>query len=745
MEDVTIFRLKTGEAVESIKDLKENIKQLKKELEGYTETAEENGVKVTKTYDALKIGTKEYADTLSRLKANQSALKDAMNATTASLDQVKTAATGAGESYNALVHRMSALKEEWRTIDTSTEAGNKRFLELSEQIELVNRKLKNMDAGIGNHQRNVGNYVSALDGLSAGFKATAGSASSMIAPIAGATTGLKAMSATPAVAVMGLLANILVKVIDSLKSSETNANAAAKAMTFFAGAGDVVKGVMQVLGKAVGKVADVLGNLAYKIFPKLREAADLRNEITQKEIDLSLKQRKATEDNADAELEIARLRQEAADKVNLSAEERIALLEKANAIELQISQRNVEIAKAEYEIQKLRSKTSENSKEENDALAQSYANMRKAETDYFSKSRELVAQISRARKEAQSEADKQMKDEQSAREKSLKEESKAKQRMISINKSMWEQRLVTAKKGSEDEYTTRQAILEDEYILEKEKAHQDIADADELVKTLEVLEMKYYDKRMKLADDFAQAQEDAEAQRRRNEVDAMRDGTMEKLNAEIALKKWELDTMHQLEEESDEAFYARKIAKEKEYIEATRNRFEQLTAIAQGFASATASILGSIGDLYEQNGENDVRSARKAKAVRIASATIDTISGAIGAYMQSVKSLPAPMNVAVGAAQAAAVTASGIAQIAKIRATKIDGSENGTADVSAPMAASVSAPVISEGVRQTSLITTARDEQRLNAIAAPQRVYILQSDIEAAGRTSRVRVAEASF
>ena len=123
IETITILKVGTQEAVKNVGDLRNNIKILKKDLED------------------LDIGTQEYQDTLSELKVNQNALKDAMYATSSSMDNLAQAATGTGESYNALVHRMAAYKEELRTVDTSTEAGMQRFKELAAQVNNVNDKL----------------------------------------------------------------------------------------------------------------------------------------------------------------------------------------------------------------------------------------------------------------------------------------------------------------------------------------------------------------------------------------------------------------------------------------------------------------------------------------------------------------------------------------------------------------------------------------------------------------------------
>jgi hypothetical protein len=727
-EDVIILKVGTEEAVKSVGDLKNNIKELKKQLDGYTEATgevDEQGKKVYKTIEGLTIGSEEYKNALEELKINQNALRDAMYATTASMEDVSAAAMGASESYNSLVHQMAALKEEWRA--TNDEA---RRNELGVQIGEVNQKLKDMDASIGNYQRNVGNYSSALAGLKDGFLATAGGAGAVINPVKNVTMGFKALSATPVVGILGLIANVLNSVISNLKSSEGNINAVTQAMSPFAAATDLVKNTMQVLGGAVAKVASVLGNLAMKIFPALREAAELRNQITEKEISLSYKQREAIEKNAEAELEIAKLKQKSVDKDKYSAKERIAFLEQAIALELEVSQRAKDIANQEYELQVLKSKTAENSKEENDALAQAYANKIKAETNYFNKSKELTSQLVAVKKE-----------EKDANEKATREAEKSKQKQIEINKSLWQVRLQTAKKGSGEEYQIKSAILEDEYLLEKSKAMLEIKDADEKVKTLEVIEKKYHERRIQLSNEYADNLIEAERQQLENRMLEQEENSNAMLQAKIELKKFELDTLHQLETESDEDFYARKLQAEKDYTEAkkelTANQIQQMSAVA----GATSSLLSSIADMYESDEKNAEKNAKKVKALRIASATIDMLQGAVGAFTQASSTYPPPYGQIIGGVSAAAVVAMGVANIAKIKSTDPTGSSGGGSSTPAV----VNPPSVDTQMPSVRNVTSASEEDRLNRIASPQKVYILQSDIEAAGSQSKVQIEESSF
>lgn len=203
--------------------------------------------------------------------------------------------------------------------------------------------------------------------------------------------------------------------------------------------------------------------------------------------------------------------------------------------------------------------------------------------------------------------------------------------------------------------------------------------------------------------------------------------------------------------------YRQKIADAEEEIEARKNEHiaeqdeeatkkrkattQDMLNTMQGLADGTSSILSSIADMYEEDAENSEEAAKKVKALRIASATIETISGAIGAFMQASSTIPPPAGQIVGAVQAAAVLATGLAQIQKIRNTEID-KDGGTGG---SISASVDAPALTPQVNEVRNITSASEEDRLNRMASDQRVYILSSDIEASQRQRQVQVKETTF
>lgn len=183
-------------------------------------------------------------------------------------------------------------------------------------------------------------------------------------------------------------------------------------------------------------------------------------------------------------------------------------------------------------------------------------------------------------------------------------------------------------------------------------------------------------------------------------------------------------------------------AKQQEDVQKQKELMEQRVDALRQVAGATSSILGSLADMYESNTDASERETKKAKALRIAAATIDMLQGAVTAYAAA-QSLGVPLGPIVGAVNAAAVIAAGTANIAKIKNTQV--SKNGTTSTPT-VSASVPAPSQPyTAPEQVRTITSASEEDRLNRMAEPSRVYILQSDIEAAGRASKVQVDESTF
>ena len=101
-------------------------------------------------------------------------------------------------------------------------------------------------------------------------------------------------------------------------------------------------------------------------------------------------------------------------------------------------------------------------------------------------------------------------------------------------------------------------------------------------------------------------------------------------------------------------------------------------------AKSIGDIFGSIADILKEDIQNKIKNGEitqeegekqfeAVKAFQIAQATINTIAGAIAAFMSCQSTYPQPYGAIIGAIQAAAVTTAGVAQIAKIKSTQLGG------------------------------------------------------------------------
>lgn len=602
-ETITILKVGTDEAVKSVNDLKENIKALKQNL------------------GELEIGTDAYQTTLEELKVNQNALKDAMYATTSSMEDVTAAATGASKSYNSLVHQMAALKEEWRA--TNDEA---RRNELGVQIASINQQLKDMDASVGNFQRNVGNYESGVSGLVEKFDAWGGILKQM-PPTLGATKesigkvgeAMQLVGKQPILGIIGLLAPIIIKITDALKDNETAMDAVKKVMASLQPVFDVLQMVLEKVAQGVAKVAEWFVSL-------LGESGETFQKII------------------------------------------------AGAV-------GVGNVLLQYMLTPIRT------------IVNAFKGLGKIIGDVFKGNFKDIKQDAE-------EAWSGIKD-SFVKGFSFKEN-------FDLGKTVGQ------------EFAAGLSSSKSSVVKEADKIGQEAADAIQN----KLMEIDWEKAERASAKRIAAEKAAREAAaKEQQEIADMIEADWEETNAEI------------------DAYFDEIQQKELESMQRSKEMAEARVQTMFELANSTASVLGSLASMYESDEESAEKNANKIKALRIGEATINTISGAIGAYMSAVSTLPAPYGIIVGAAQAATITAAGLAQIAQMRKTKVSSSGG----ASAAPSAIVSAPTVETNVPSVRSVTSATEEERLNQMAKDQRVYILSSDIEASLDDNKTRVEESSF
>lgn len=172
-------------------------------------------------------------------------------------------------------------------------------------------------------------------------------------------------------------------------------------------------------------------------------------------------------------------------------------------------------------------------------------------------------------------------------------------------------------------------------------------------------------------------------------------------------------------------------------VEANNRFFRRQKKIAEAEKKAekelaintTAEMMGSVASLFEEN-------TVAHKAFAIAEATISTYSAAAKSFEQ-LGGWP------LGLVGITASIAAGLAQVKNILSVDTSGKNTNVSMPSAP--AIVSAPAVVQEVPITRTMLDAGQEARLNANIQDQRVYVVYSDIEGAGKRVNVQREESSF
>lgn len=552
-------------------------------------------------------------------------------------------------SLRALRAELSNVTKQYDAL-SQEERNAAKGMELKNKIGEITAQLKHSEQETGRFYRNVGNYA---NGFVEAFTQMGGSMGKMQGPINMVKNGFKALSSTPIITILGALVSIIQKVIQNLKSSEASMQAVAVAMAPLNAAGRVMQVVMQKLGDGIAKVVTKLTEWADKL-GLITDAMKVEQQLVKDEIALQMREREVIMQNADSQLKVSQLKAQAADKLNYSAKERVAFLESALAEEEAIAKRELELAKERYRIQEEQSKLAENSTEENDELARSYAAMRQAETDYFNKSRELTAQLVEAKKQMAAESKAAGDASIEAAEAELTGVLKAAgmtdeeiAKKLDLKKREVEARLKLVEEGSLEEYHLKQQQLQAEYEIDMQRLANEEG-TDELIKlrreefTQEMTELE------------TQWAADAQAA-----ADALFEENLKNIEAEQAARLAAFEEQKQQE-----------LAKQQ---------------LAEDTALAFSTVAGSVASMLQTFGEENKELARLSKVIALAQIAIETgVATAKG--ISSAMSVPFPANLAAIATTIATIIGGMASAISTVKSAKfatggyVSGPGTGTSD-----------------------------------------------------------------
>ena len=724
-EFVSVIKIEAGDSEQTVKGLKQQISDLRDEILN------------------LEKGTKQYDDAVDALQDSQRKLDEVMSLT-------KKTATALEGSYDALVHKMAQLKKEWRA--TNDEAKRN---ELGQQIAEINGQLKDFDASLGNFQRNVGNYQSALDGMenkTEDFAASMRNMQETIEPTKAKFESVQKIASGVAsgfAAVQGAAALLGVE-NENLEKTFIKLQAAMALAQGIGGLGDLVEGLGKAkvafkdLGNTVKAVSATMGKTGWiAVIVAVVAAITL--------VTSAIKKKRQEVDALDESLKKLERRN---NNINTSYNERsrqlernIKLMSAQGATEEEVIKKRMELnqiyedaAKENYkEAQKqylgLRDSLSMGirgvTQEDVDKAKEIYDDANMVYQDFVEKRKDLANDLVIAQIKA-------------------KEQLKTTLPDLEVDIEVDDAELPTLKSDIKITDVNGQAEKKADYLIalaervaNRERELNEMSTLSEEEKA-----QKDYEINLKL-------QEDKLALLKRFYDEAINNGDVESFlnlqqdiaDQEIEIQKVKYERLKELADEKTEADkerFAKTSLSFQDQIKEFGDAWDKMeipdkinmigSAIAQSF-SAVGDITNALADDLEANGEDNEKNAKKIKNLRIATATMDMLSGIVGAISSAAPM--GPVGWALGAIQAAS-----IATIGGINITKITNSDfNGNADTSSvtPSASTYATELPATFTRQ---ITGASEIESLNQ---DTRVYILESDIQASNKRVQVRESESSF
>ena len=193
------------------------------------------------------------------------------------------------------------------------------------------------------------------------------------------------------------------------------------------------------------------------------------------------------------------------------------------------------------------------------------------------------------------------------------------QKQISNEQRRIELMLATVKEGSEKEFELRKQQLELQ--MNAELSNTEITEQEK-----QLIRDKYAKQESELVvqrqQEIANKQAEAVRLEFENRIAEAKLQGEDELQIKLELRKQELDNLHQLEGESNEAFRARQLEAEQAYVDAKEEISNREIDIQQKKANALATIAGNLSDLIEQAAGDNEAMAELAKVLAIAEVSI---------------------------------------------------------------------------------------------------------------------------
>lgn len=250
-------------------------------------------------------------------------------------------------------------------------------------------------------------------------------------------------------------------------------------------------------------------------------------------------------------------------------------------------------------------------------------------------------------------------------------DNEALQKQIEDRQKLITLQLQAVKKGSEKEYALKLEELakERDLQLSNMQATQEEKDA-----IWAAWAAKDEELRMQHENDITNKQMEAMRLRHETELAQLGENEMAMLEAKVAHKQEELETLHQLEGESIEEFNLRKIELQNEYVDAQKELADKEVEINQAKAQAIAATYGSIEDAIASLAGENKKAVAAAKVLALAEVAIEQgIAIAKATSLAFKKGKSVWESIAAVAAATATIISSMASAIKAIKSAKVGG------------------------------------------------------------------------
>lgn len=564
---------------------------------------------------------------------------------------------------------------------TNTESGKQMVAQTKE----ISDRLKELEKGVGDTRRNVGNYAEDIEAATANLGGMTGATEQMIKGMTGGIASIKAFNAALMANPFVAIASAILAVISAIgKLMDRNSELAASVKTLLAPIGTLISKILNTVAELftqVVKVFEWLAEAYVKLYNWLGLIPDTMVEAIERSKQLISQERAIYNAESENIVVLARRRRELEALKNVISDQTKSEAERNQAAKdgLQIldemRKREKAILVAKYErLEAEKELNGYESDEQRRERLQALADIEAKEAEYISQRNELISQYSGIEKAAadaaatakENAAKKAAEAKKKAEEKAAKDAENAAKKEAETKKAVQAEVLksyetgitelqlklresnigvVDKRKALEDMNTLNQAILEKErYRLEQGLITQ--AEFDNI----------RYEQQVAFQEKVAAIEAEEEAKRK--EAKAMDLENQRAIEEENITSDFERETLRLEQQYQMEVAAAEKVGADVTLIEAkyAQIREKREKELVNAKLQMTADIAGQISNIMGQE-------SAAGKVFALAQATINTYLGASKAIAQ---------GGIWGVAQAAIVIAAGLKQVASIAKVKED-------------------------------------------------------------------------